>query len=391
MSEKRAFVTLDGLRGIAALVIVTRHAPAFFASISIYVSRAHGSPLPVGPFFESYLAVDFFFALSGFVLSYAYGERLQAGMGPGRFMTIRLIRLYPLYLLTVVLSFGDVFLKLAHGEIETGRLLPYITELACGLFFLPSPTSPLLFPLNPPAWSLFFELLANAFYGLMAPRLKMLWLLLIVGFAGSVLVIAVCIGWLGFGSAGIGAMNDGFEWQALGAGVVRVMFSFFAGILVFRVWNVWHPRINVPPLLVAAVLTAILVANPPDRYQTAFDLIATLLMFPCLIFFGASSVPTGLLARLFTWSGTASYAVYVLQAPIYDYVQRAVTHLSGGTPGELPWTWGVLFIVIIFSVAITADKYIDGPARNVLSSLFLKRRAPRMIEPRFSYRPTHLR
>src|SRR4249920_3888776 len=100
----RAFVVLDGLRGIAALAVLTRHAPDFFSSISIYVTSPI-SPVPfsVGPFFESYLAVDFFFVLSGFVLAHAYGDRLELGMSAQRFMTIRIVRLYPLYLLSLLL------------------------------------------------------------------------------------------------------------------------------------------------------------------------------------------------------------------------------------------------------------------------------------------------
>jgi hypothetical protein len=95
---KREFTTLDGMRGIAALAVVTRHAPLYFESVSIFVqSPMAKAPIAVGPFFESYLAVDFFFALSGFVLAHAYGHRLATGMSPGRFMAIRLIRLYPLY------------------------------------------------------------------------------------------------------------------------------------------------------------------------------------------------------------------------------------------------------------------------------------------------------
>ena len=70
--SKRTFVTLDGLRGIAALAIVARHAPVLFNSVSIYVQSDIGKPTALGPFFESYLAVDFFFALSGFVLAHAY-------------------------------------------------------------------------------------------------------------------------------------------------------------------------------------------------------------------------------------------------------------------------------------------------------------------------------
>ena len=78
INNRRSFVTLDGLRGIAALAVVTRHAPYFR-----------------NPFFESYLAVDFFFVLSGFVLAHAYGQRLRGNLSILDFVKIRIVRLYP--------------------------------------------------------------------------------------------------------------------------------------------------------------------------------------------------------------------------------------------------------------------------------------------------------
>jgi len=77
------FEALDGLRGVAALSVVAAH---------VYFLFGYAFP-------SIDLAVDFFFALSGFVLAHAYGERLRGGMGAGRFMLLRLIRLYPLYIL----------------------------------------------------------------------------------------------------------------------------------------------------------------------------------------------------------------------------------------------------------------------------------------------------
>jgi peptidoglycan/LPS O-acetylase OafA/YrhL len=100
---KREFTTLDGMRGIAALSVVTRHAPLDLESVSIFVqSPMAKAPVSVGPFFESYLAVDFFFALSGFVLAHAYGLRVAKGMSAGNFMAIRLIRLYRLYVVALL-------------------------------------------------------------------------------------------------------------------------------------------------------------------------------------------------------------------------------------------------------------------------------------------------
>jgi peptidoglycan/LPS O-acetylase OafA/YrhL len=119
ISNTHTFVTLDGLRGIAALAVVTRHAPDFFQQIS-WVDICDRS-IPncvtlVGPFFESYLAVDFFFVLSGFVLAHAYERRVLSDMKPRQFLALRLLRLYPLYLLALVLGGLMALQKVRNGD-----------------------------------------------------------------------------------------------------------------------------------------------------------------------------------------------------------------------------------------------------------------------------------
>jgi peptidoglycan/LPS O-acetylase OafA/YrhL len=131
LQGQRAFTTLDGLRGIAALAVLTRHAPEFFGAFSIYVASPEtGELTPVGPFFESYLAVDFFFALSGFVLSHAYGKRLQNEMSALSFMAVRLVRLYPLYLLALAISVSFL--------VRDWQYVPHHEKLADDLSSVPS-------------------------------------------------------------------------------------------------------------------------------------------------------------------------------------------------------------------------------------------------------------
>ena len=367
LKTQRSFTTLDGLRGIAALAVITRHAAAYFSSVSIYVlPNAGAPPISVGPFFESYLAVDFFFVLSGFVLAHAYGERLRHGLSAMQFMAIRLIRLYPLYLLSLVISAIVGWVSLAHGETSP---LELTKNLIAGALFLPSPSLrdfDSLFPLNGPAWSLFFELLANLSLGYIGGRLKNTTLFLIVTTAAVALVIAVIGGLFGFGAAGIGSMVDGFEWRSIGAGCLRVAYSFSAGVLVYRVWSIRKPRINVPHFVLVSLLIAILVQNPPEHYRTAFDLVVAILIFPLLIWFGASSVANGVVGRVFTWLGTSSYAVYVLHVPLYNLTLQIIDEISPANVEDFDLYWGAMFVVFVFVVAMIADRFFDRPVRAML-------------------------
>ncbi|HEX7694251.1 MAG TPA: acyltransferase family protein, partial [Sphingomonas sp.] len=88
--EKRRFVVLDGMRGLAALSVVALHTAQYF-------------PSQTGPA-RAYLAVDFFFMLSGFVMAHAYGDKLRAGLTIKGFAEIRLARLYPMIFLGVTLG-----------------------------------------------------------------------------------------------------------------------------------------------------------------------------------------------------------------------------------------------------------------------------------------------
>jgi peptidoglycan/LPS O-acetylase OafA/YrhL len=377
LDNKRSFITLDGLRGIAALAIVTVHAPAYFASVSTYVEFA-GTAKPavvVGPFFEVYLAVDFFFVLSGFVLAHAYGQRLHEGMTAARFMIIRLIRLYPLYLLALAVSALLAARSLAQGAIDP---LAFAKDLSSAILFLPAPArhagAP-LFPLNYPAWSLFFELLANLGFGLIGRRLGKINLFAIVVISGLALIAAVMGGLFGFKAEGAGVMDAGFDWQSFIAGGLRVAYSFFAGVLVYRIWRFWHPSINVPHLAVALLLIAILVAHPSERYKTAFDLIVTILVFPALVWLGASSVASGFFARVFTWLGAASYGIYVIQAPLYTLTMRVLGKVFQGDTSGLGLTWGIGFMLFVFAGATLADRFLDRPVRTLLMARFVSPRA----------------
>lgn len=345
INSKRAFVTLDGLRGIAALAVLTRHTPYFRS-----------------PFFESYLAVDFFFVLSGFVLAHAYGKRLRSNLSIIDFIKIRLFRLYPLYGLAIVISGLLILLSVLRGKYML--TVQDAINFSTAMFFLPSPAgaaSADLFPLNGPAWSLFFELVANLGWALVWRRLGDLALAILVAASAFILIGSVLSGSLGFGFApNTGIMDNGYQWGSIAAGFVRVSYSFFCGVFIFRIWSQRKWLTIVPPWLVAGALFVALAVQPPLNYQAAYDLIVTILILPLIVWFGASSPVKGLAARSFALLGAASFGIYVLQVPLHKLTARALMHV-GAELGPEPLL-GLGFVVSV----LLLDRYFDRPIRNWL-------------------------
>ena len=138
--EHHRFHLLDGLRGIAAVIVVMLHAPIQYTSHF----RFHGS----------FLAVDFFFCLSGFVIAFSYEKRLRSFLDLRTFAIARIIRLYPLAALGTVTG----ALMLAFGFHNHGRTFTVgslITHLLLGILIVPSTRYDVLFPLNPVVWTHF--------------------------------------------------------------------------------------------------------------------------------------------------------------------------------------------------------------------------------------------
>ena len=121
-SPKQTFAALDGVRGIAALAVMMFHIawwPHF------------GRPFP-----SAYLAVDLFFALSGFVVAHAYSPRLSQGMSPWGFLRLRVVRLWPLYALGLAVGVAAVIgFRLAHDQAVGAPSLA--KHLGFHLLFLP--------------------------------------------------------------------------------------------------------------------------------------------------------------------------------------------------------------------------------------------------------------
>jgi len=329
------FATLDYLRGIAAIAILILH----------FRHELGAVPLPF-----SWLAVDFFFVLSGFVLTHAYEQRLLASMTPAEFMRLRLVRLYPLYLIGTLIF---IVTATASGEFHWSNPKTALTVIA-SLAFLPDPRhfgDHAALYLNSPAWSLFFELAANAVFAIAIFRLTNRRLLLIC--IASLLIAAICYG----------TLNIGSNWSDLLGGFPRVGFSFFAGVLTYRLWrsSSWRPYI-VPPWCFGLFLLLLWVV--PRSWNHSYDFVAVL-MFPPIVYAAASCEPSSLRTRsIFLWLGAISYALYATHWPL---LQAGQFLWPNQLNGDAPWAGLALALAAILLAALLNP--IDRVLRKALNAL----------------------
>src|ERR1700748_1091673 len=243
-SGKEHFEVLDGLRGSAAFLIVVFHAFNYPFDFSPPLHLMH----------HAYLAVDFFFGLSGFVVAYAYDDR-WARMTLPQFFRLRLIRLHPLVLIGATLGLVgyifDPFSKAMNHTAAPMLLLAYVTSL----LLLPSPpvggrlheTQ----ALNGPAWSLMQEYLGNIAYALVLRRLRALTLGVIFAVSGLVLV------WVANMK---GSLDGGWGYPEIWMAPLRLTVSFVMGLWLYRIQGrIRRPKIG---LLALSILLVVVFQAP---------------------------------------------------------------------------------------------------------------------------------
>jgi peptidoglycan/LPS O-acetylase OafA/YrhL len=337
------FETLDGLRGVAAIVIMAFHMPEFF-----------GSQIP-----EAYLAVDLFFVLSGLVIAKAYRSRLEQGLGGANFMRIRLIRFYPLYLAGSLIGLALPLIAITAGNNVTHSTLGSLClSFWPALFLLPSALhAPLyLYPFDVPAWSLGYEVLVNILYAAWSKGLTRFRLALVMAISGASLFA------FAFQD---GSSTGGFlgGWHDAGVGCARVLYSFSFGLLI-EDWD--RSRIpRVAPWLILALLLLTLCAEPQGQFHAVFDLFSVLLLLPMLVLFGSASEPSSAWqSKIFAFMGDSSYAIYILHFPMVTFIRSVLTKLH---VAETPLS-GLAVLGGVTLAAAALDRIYDRPLRRWLAS-----------------------
>lgn len=340
-TSSHRFRTMDGMRGIAAMIVVLGHAPEFFG-------------LGFMPHF--WLSVDLFFLMSGFVLGRTYEPRFAEGMGPREFMILRYIRLYPLYGLGILIGIisGGATLALGKGDLTTAG---FVAAAVSGLLLLPALGTGQreLFPLNFPAWSLFLEILANLVFALAWRRLS----------DRVLLGLVVVLGTLLFIYASGGTVFNGTTWPTVHWGMTRIGFSFFLGVLLQR----HHPgaRWHSDAAYLVPVAMAVMICLPITVGGGLVDAIQVIVLFPLLLWLSGLVEPRH--HSVMTALGVSSYPIYVLHEPILSVAWRGLLFLHRRPEPFAPWL-GVALLAGLFLAGLLLDRHYDGPVRRWLTTRF---------------------
>lgn len=366
---KSHYIVLDGLRGVASLMVVIFHLfEPFSGEDATKQIMNHG-----------YLAVDFFFLLSGFVVAYAYDDR-WGRMTQWDFYKRRLVRLQPMVILGSLIGAALFYFQKgsAFPLIATTPPWKMLLVMLLGCTLLPLPTSmdirgwQEMHPLDGPAWSLFFEYIANILYAIGLRKLSNRVLGVLVALSACFLLQLAVFGTRG-DLIGGWALNS----KELHIGFARLLFPFFAGVLLERIGKriPMKTAFGMSSLLLIVALSLPRFGGTQHHWMNGlYESLCVILLFPIIVMIGAGEKrvdgPSIRIARFF---GDLSYPLYITHYPlIYIYTAWVVREKPAPARGA---AWGALLLVGAITIAYASLKLYDEPVRRWLSKKFLVRTA----------------
>ena len=370
---KKHYHLLDGLRGVAALIVRWYH---------VFEGYAFAGNTMIENFNHGYLAVDFFFMLSGFVISYAYDDRWGGSFTMKDFFKRRLIRLHPMVIMGAVLG-AITYCIQGSVQWDGTHIATSMTMLAllCTMFLIPAVPGAghevrgngEMFPLNGPSWSLFFEYIGNILYALFIRRLPTKALAALVALTGAGLAGFALSDASGYGNIGIGWTLDAVNF---GGGALRMLFPFSMGMLLARNFKPFKVRGAFwicTALLVALLSMPYIEGMQPVCRNGIYEAFCIIAVFPVLVLLGASGTTTDSKStRICKFLGDISYPLYIVHYP-FMYLFYAWLIKSGlFTFGQ---TWQVALCVYAWNilVAYLCLKLYDEPVRKYLAKRFSDR------------------
>lgn len=375
LASKPRYAILDGLRGVAALVVILFHG---FETYIPFFGTQHIN--------HGYLAVDFFFVLSGFVIGYAYDDRWDR-MSTWNFFKRRLIRLHPMVVAGTLFGaclffFGESDYFSLIGGTEPWK---FFLCIVLGLLMIPAGTGLDIRgwgetnSLNGPNWSLTFEYIGNILYAFVLRRLPTV-VLGMLCVASAFLTMNLALGWDVFGFFAQPKYDVIGGWSItpdqMYVGFSRLLYPFLCGLLISRLLPKFITKENPSgsPLGIrggfwwASLLLVVLFAVPQIGGKSCvadglYQVFAIVVMFPVIVLIGAGSKTTD--KRSAKWCetlGNLSYPLYITHFPLM-YMQMAwvSSHKDSPVWHHVVLNLGILLVAL--GIAWAFLKLYDEPVR----------------------------
>ena len=379
LASKPRYEILDGLRGVAAMIVVAFHLFETYSAGPMSQILNHG-----------YLAVDFFFVLSGFVVGYAYDDRWDR-MGTWDFFKRRLVRLHPMVIMGTLLGALLFYFSActAFPLVADTTWWMVILMALLGCLMIPTPTTWDIRgwgetnALNGPTWSLMWEYVANILYALFIRHFSKPALTLFV-------VLSACL------TLDVTLNTDVFHLPAgrgeathtliggwsltpdqLYIGISRLLYPFFMGLLLSRMGRLIKVKrgFYVCALLITVILVMPRIGDEAHQWMNGtYEAISVLVFFPLIVLMGAGSNVTGkcsvAVCRFF---GEISYPLYITHFPLI-YMQIAWANKHPDAPLGTHVFIAVALFILSIAIAYACLKLYDEPAREWLKQRFLMKR-----------------
>ena len=345
LKAKQHFEILDGMRGIAAIAVVTFH--------FMEVAYSDYSKDFIG---HGFLAVDFFFCLSGFVIGYAYDDRIGK-IGIKEFFKSRLIRLHPLVVLGSVLGLLGFLFDPFGAHPQLYGLSRMLLIFLCSILLIPYPAMSVryfnLFSFNAPAWSLFWEYVANIVYAFVLCRLPRRYLIVLVMLSGAAICYVACHS---------GNLMGGWDGHSFWDGGARIAFSFTAGLSIYRYNLIIKNKLGFIGL---SILLSLAFLMPFSTWNWLTEPLVVIIYFPLLIALGAGAQLHPGLKKICVFSGNISYPLYMTH---YAVIWMFANYNTANKPDAIHLTYiitGGLIVLVTFAYLVMVGY--DVPLRSYLT------------------------
>lgn len=378
LAPKPRYEILDGLRGVAALMVVAFHLLETYSKGPSEQIINHG-----------YLAVDFFFVLSGFVIGYAYDDR-WGKMSIGTFFKRRLVRLHPMVVAGTLIGAALFFFA--------GTAFPKTMEVEGWKFALCLVMGLLMIPcgmgldirgwgetnsFNGPNWSLTYEYIANILYAFIFRYLPKVALAVLCAVC-AVFTLDLTLGWDIFGLFPNGPQYNviggwSLTAQQIYVGFARLLYPLLCGLLISRILPSRRRESNPSgspihlkggfwwcSLAIVVIFSVPCIGGRQCLWDGLYQAVCILIVFPLLVLAGAGSVTTDAKSTaVCKWMGEISYPLYITHFPLmYIQMNWVAEHADAPLWQHIAVFTGVFFVAVILAWGLL--KIYDTPVREWL-------------------------